>query len=86
MANEKIKILDVFPSKLNFDVLPLNCEILQAIYYEKYNKSVTYDTAIKTVSNQIIEIWQRARIPIVTERSLYQIYRFPNILTIIQNL
>lgn len=70
MTSKILRILDEIPSQIPSNKLPLNADVIKAIYFEKENRNISKDDSIKIVLNQIYELWKRAMIPIVSKKRL----------------
>lgn len=66
----KLKILDDYPSQISSNKLPSNGDIIKAISFEKESAKISTNDAIKIVTSQMIELWKRAAIPIITKQRL----------------
>lgn len=49
------------------NVLPTNCDVISAIQYEKIYNNKSYREAKVSVRDQIVAIWRRASLPIISE-------------------
>lgn len=72
MSQIKLKFLEEIAEQIPSLVLPTNRAVLKAIYFEKDRKNLNINDAIKLVSVQIHEIWQRAMIPTISQRRIQQ--------------
>lgn len=72
MSKDTVRILCEFPCELPSSQLPTNADVLKAIYFEQESNKITKEAAINVVAQQISEIWQSAKIPIVSLRTIKQ--------------
>lgn len=70
MTNEKIKILDEFPSDFKRNHLPTNGDIIKAIYFKSFEDDVSLKSACESAAWCIGAIWKRAEIPAISPRGI----------------
>lgn len=56
------------PSKLPTDVLPTKDQVIRAICFEKDVNENDYSVGIRSVSKEVIALWEKAMLPIVTPK------------------
>lgn len=62
--------MDFKSSKLPRNALPTNRDIIEAINFEKKKNGKVYKTAIATVVNDLIAVWEKISVPLVTKRQI----------------
>lgn len=72
MSGKDLKFLAEPAVTLPLAKLPLNGDVLKAIYFEKELQKTSKSNAIKIVVSQINDLWNRTGIPIVKEWRMQQ--------------
>lgn len=67
MSNRRrIPIFEEVPKNLRHYYLPSIKDILCAIYFNKKKNATTYSDAVKAVVRDVVVIWQKHSLPIIT--------------------
>lgn len=67
MTSKKLSILNDFHSQISSNKLPLNSDVIKAISYGKESAKISKEDAVKKVADQVLELWNRASIPIISK-------------------
>lgn len=70
MSHKPLKIIERVPTKLLSKSLPTNQDVIRAIHFIKRKEDKTYKEAIKSVIESIVNIWNRASLPIVNIKTI----------------
>lgn len=70
MSRSKLFLLDMPAQTLKYNILPTKRDALLAIQYEKIANGKTYSEAINNVLVEILNIWMKASLPVVSERQI----------------
>lgn len=72
MAKKRSSIekLCFVPAKLPSNILPTKEQVIRAICFEKEENKIEYKSAIKRVSIDIIQLWEKASVPVVSEKGV----------------
>lgn len=66
----KNRVLDIFDCPLPSTKLPTCADIVKAICFEISDSKISQKDAIDSVTKKVIELWQRAEIPIVSKQRI----------------